>query len=69
MTHEPIPPSGPAPMGPACRLLLVAEGCDVADVWLAVLAGACAAVEDWVWVPVVEGGGEFVTGARWTTAA
>ena len=56
-------------MGPACRLLLVAEGCDVADVWLAVLAGDCAAVEDWVWVPVVEGGGEFVTGARWTTAA
>jgi hypothetical protein len=55
-------------MGPAGRLLLVAEGCEVAEVWLAVLAGAGAAGEVWVWVPVVEGGGEFVTAARWTTA-
>jgi hypothetical protein len=36
--------------------------------WLAVLAGACAAGEVWVWVPGVERGGEFVTAARWTTA-
>ena len=69
MTQEPIPPSGFDPVGPAGRLLLVADGCEVADVWLAVLAGACAAVEVWVWVPVVEGGDEFVTAARWTTAA
>ena len=68
LTHEPIPPNGPGFVAPAGRLLLVAEGCEVADVWLAVLAGACAAVEVWVWLPVVEGGGDFVTDVRWTTA-
>jgi hypothetical protein len=56
-------------MGPAGRLLLVADGCEVADVWLAVLAGACAAVDVTIWVPAVEGDGEFVARERSTTAA